>query len=123
VPLIFAGPGWNPLGGIAYSSIPSREDNITEVVSRGGQEYPTLNWQRRVWDITMDSIRASELYTQANELDRSCRTGGNILFIPDSATNPYYEAIVGRCRPRSGFPYPYQAGDRRRWTATITERL
>jgi len=123
VPLVFCGAVWFPASGVSFSSTTGRDDSVAEVVTRGGQEYPTLEWQRRRWAVALDGVRASELWAKVGELDRSARVGGNVLFAPDhGSTNLKYEAVFGRCKG-TDVSFPYGAADRRRWTATIAERL
>lgn len=124
VPLCFAGPAWLPAGSTGFSSTVGRDESVAEVVTRGGQEYPTLLWQRRRWNIAFDSLRQSETWTQADPLFRTAKAGSNVFFCPDSGSaNLQQEAIFGRLKGTSDISYPYGGADRRRWQATITERL
>ena len=75
VPLAFGGPVWFPAG--AASSIErSAEIQIDETVTRGGQEYPVMRWQRRRWNIALDSVRGSEVWADLDTLDAAARAGG-----------------------------------------------
>lgn len=124
IPLVFAGPVFQPLSGITYASSVGRDDQTLELVTRGGQEYPIPLWNKRHWQIAMDGIRSNELWESVGELDRAARAGGNILFVPDY-TSGYIqrEAIFGRLKSTADIGYPYGASDRRSWRATLTERL
>lgn len=124
VPLVYAGPGWFPIRNIGYSSAAGHDEQTLETVSRGGQEYPVPLWQRRRWSIEFDSLASSEVWAQTDPLLMTSRSGINVFFCPDSAsTYLAQEAVFGRLKTFSDVTYPYQAADRRRWQATITERL
>lgn len=124
VPLLFCGPAWLPAGSTGFASTFGRDDSTLEVTTRGGQEFPTLLWQRRRWNITLDSIRTSETWTQADTLASYAKGGSNMFFAPDSAgPNLLREAIFGRLKATADVSFPYAGADRRRWSAAITERL
>jgi hypothetical protein len=124
VPLIFAGPSWVPLGSTGFNSVVGRDDSTAEVVTRGGQEYPTLLWQRRRWNIEFDSVRQSETWADVDPLFRLSKAGGNVFFCPNATSaNLQQEAIFGRLKGTADISYPYSGADRRRWQASITERL
>ena len=124
IPLAFAGTLWQPASGITYASLYGRNEQTIETVTRGGQEFPVLAWTQRNWQLALDGIRVGEMWTRLNELDRASRSGGNVLFVPDTAgTNITYESIFGRLRVTAPIGFPYAAADRRSWRATISERL
>ena len=124
VPLLFAGPAWFPAGSTGFSSTVGRDESVNNVVTRGGQEYPTLLWQRRRWNIALDSLRQSETWSQVDPLFRTAKAGSNVFFCPDaSSPNLQQEAIFGRLQGTADISYPYSGADRRRWQASITERL
>lgn len=124
VPLVFGGPAWFPLGSVGFSSTVGRDAGVDEVVSRGGQEYPVFKWSRRRWNLTLDSMRASEVWSQGDALALYATAGSNILFAPDSAsTYLQREAVFGRLKSTADVSFPYQGADRRRWSASVTERL
>jgi hypothetical protein len=124
IPLVFAGPAWFPAGSTGFSSTVGRDDSTLEVTSRGGQEYPTLLWQRRRWNVAFDSLRVAEVWAQADTLNRYAKGGSNAFFAPDSASaNLQREAIFGRLKATADVSYPYNGADRRRWSASISERL
>lgn len=124
IPLAFAGPVYLPSAGITFESTHGRDDATDEVVSQGGQEYPTMRWQRRRWAIAFDGIKRSEIWTSVADLDRTARLGGNVLFVPDT-TSPYLkqEAIFGRLKATADISYPARNADIRAWRALITERI
>lgn len=124
VPLAFGGPVWTPIGNISFASTVGRDDSTDEVISRGGQEWPVNRWQRRRWNIAMDAIRQSEVWASVAELDRVARVGGNVFCLPNTlSSNTAQEAIYGRLKAGADISFPYSAGDRRGWRATITERI
>lgn len=124
VPLLFCGPAWLPASNAGFSSTVGRDDSTSEVVSRGGQEYPTLLWHRRRWNVSLEGIRSTEMWTQADALGVYAKGGSNVFFAPDtSSANLQCEAIFGRLKATADVSYPYQGADRRRWQMQITERL
>ena len=124
IPLVFGGPAWFPAGSTGFGSTVGRDESVAEVVTRGGQEYPTLMWQRRRWNISLDSLRQAETWTQADPLFRIAKAGSNVFFAPDSASaNLQQEAIFGRLKGTADVSFPYGGADRRRWQASVTERL
>lgn len=124
VPLAFAGPAWLPAMGASWQSTHGRDDQVVEATTRGGQEYPTLYWQRRHYALALDGVRGSEVWASLDPLERVARAGGNVLFVPDiTSADMQNQAIFGRLKPTADVSYPYQAADRRAWRAQITERL
>lgn len=124
VATMFAGPAWQPIGSTGFDSTVGRDESVAEVVTRGGQEYPALLWQRRRWDITFDSLRQSETWGIVDPMFRQAKAGANVFFTPDGQSpNLQQEAIFGRLQGTADISYPYGGADRRRWQAQITERL
>ena len=124
IPLAYAGPVWTPATNIDYQTTFGRDDQVDEVTSRGGSEYPSLQWARRRWDVTLQGIRASEVWTQAMALDLAARAGGNVLFIPNPAgADVGRETVYGRLKSLADLSFPYGSADRRAWKVRITERL
>ena len=124
VPLIYAGPAWLTTSPPSYETTFGGDAAVNESVSRGGQEYPTLLYERRRGELAFQSIRSGEVLGQLAELTATARRGNNVLFAPDisSETMPQ-EAIYGRVTATADVGYPYGAADRRSWRARITERL
>lgn len=123
IPLVYAGPVWQPLTNINFDSSVGRDEQTDEVTTRGGSEYPVAQYSRRRWDVTLAGIRQAELWSQAGELDRYARSGNNTLFVPDPAGAVSQEAIYGRCRVMSDFSFTSGSADRRSWKIRFTERL
>lgn len=124
IPLIYAGPAWVPLTGLAYDTTYGYDETTDEPIARGGQEYPSLRWDRRRAEISMVGIRAGEVLNQLAEMQGVARRGTNVLMVPDVTSETInVEAIYGRLRATADVGYPYGATDRRSWRARITERL
>jgi hypothetical protein len=124
VPLAYAGPAWIPLTGVAWSTALGRDDITDTAVSRGGQAYFNMRATLRRWEIATDGIRASELFTQVDVLDLYSRTGGNVLFLPDTASvNLQSEATFGTLKSTADVLWPFGSADRRSWRARLSERL
>ncbi|MEO8714142.1 MAG: hypothetical protein ABI369_03935 [Acetobacteraceae bacterium] len=124
VPLCYAGPLWFPLTGASFSSTQGRDDQVVEATTRGGQEWPTLYWQRRRFNLELGGVRASEVWPQIDALEIVARIGTNVLLIPNIA-DPMLQnaALFGRLTPTADISYPYMGADRRAWKANVTERL
>ena len=124
VPLMFAGPAWLPARSIGYSSTVGRDVSRGDVITRGGQEYPALNFRRRRWNIAFESLLTSELWGTVDDMLVTADTGSNVFFLPDTASSYIQrEAIFGRLAAIADVSFPYQSADRRRWAAQVTERL
>ncbi len=124
IALAFAGPAWFPAGSTGFDSTVGRDESVNEVITRGGQEFPNLLWQRRRWNITFDSLRQSETWQQVDPLLRQAKAGSNVFFAPDVASSYLQqEATFGRLKSTADISYPYGGADRRRWQAAVTERL
>ncbi len=123
VPLVFCGAAWRPLGSASYATSTGRDATTTEATTRGGQEFPSLYYQRRRWSVSLEALRTSEVWNYGDILSSYASAGSNVLFIPD-VTDGYVqqEAIFGRLTGQD-ITYPAQAADRRKWVATIKERL
>jgi hypothetical protein len=94
------------------------------MISRGGQEYPTYRFQQRRWEVAFDAITDSELWTEAQNLDRISRYGGNILFVSDLASATISgEAVFGRVTATADVSYIAGFHDRHAWKFRIKERL
>jgi hypothetical protein len=127
VPLAFGGRAWFPVGAASWNTTVGRDSQVDETVTRGGQEYPVMRWQRRRWNIALDSVRGSELWADLDALDLSARAGGNRLLAPDvTSSNLQCEAIFGRLVATADVSFPYGFADRRAWRAwraSLTERI
>lgn len=124
VPLVYAGPVWVPAVGINWQTTFGRDSQIDETRSRGGQEYPIPRWQQRRWEIAMDGIQDSELWTDAQELDRVSRFGGNVVFIPDiTSTTIGNEAVFGRVESVADVSFVSGITQLFSWKFRIRERL
>lgn len=125
VPLAFAGPVWLPTSPLALDTAYGRDSQVDAPVSRSGQEYPVLRWQRRRWDISSLGVRTStELWPQLDTLNRLAMAGGNVLLVPDiTSANKGYEALFGRLAQLADVTFPLGGSDRRAWKGRLTERL
>jgi hypothetical protein len=125
VPLCFAGPMWQMNHAADYSSTFGVDTQADASVTRGGQEYSVMLWERRRWELSMSGILSAEASGPVAELNRVSAMGGNVLFCPD-ITDPYSlatAAIYGRLTPTSDVGYPYGSSDRRSWKVRVQERL
>jgi hypothetical protein len=124
IPLAYAGPAWLPMLGFTWNSTYGRDSTVDELISRGGQEYPTYLYQQRRWEAAFDAITDSELWGVAQDLDRISRYGGNILFVPDLASHTIAnEAVFGRVTVTADVSYIAGFADRHAWKFRCKERL
>jgi hypothetical protein len=124
VPLAYAGPAWIPRLGFTWNSTYGRDSTVDEMISRGGQEYPTYRFQQRRWEAAFDAISDTELWTEAQNLDRVSRYGGNILFVPNlESVTSSNEAVFGRVTVTADVSYIAGFHDRHAWKFRIKERL
>lgn len=124
IPLVYAGDAWFPQTAPAYDTTFGGDFVTNEQVSRGGQEYPELLWERRRSEVSLAGVRAGEVNNQLADMAHTARRGNNILFIPDITSETMtIEAIYGRVTATADVGYPYGAADRRSWRGRFTERL
>jgi hypothetical protein len=122
--LAYAGPAWIPRLGFTWNSTYGRDSTVDEMISRGGQEYPTYRFQQRRWEAAFDAISDTELWTEAQNLDRVSRYGGNILFVPNlESVTSSNEAVFGRVTVTADVSYIAGFHDRHAWKFRIKERL
>ena len=124
IPLAFAGPVWVPSVGADWQSSFGRDDRVDEVITLGGQEYPIARWLRRHWSLALTAISAGEVWAAVMPLDQASRRGGNVLYIPDTASADIAaETVLGRMKPTSDLTYTASSTTMRSYRAQITERL
>jgi hypothetical protein len=124
IPQVFAGTAWFPARSIGFSSTVGRDVSRSDVTTRAGQVYPTLNFRRRRWNIQLESLLTAEVWGQVDDLLMLADTGTNLLFVPDIASSYLQrEAVFGQLGALADVSFPYQSADRRRWSAQIVERL
>ena len=122
IPLIYAGPVFQPLRALSWNTTRGRDQRVDEIVTRSGVEFPQHRWDRRRWSLDAQSIGAAE-YPTFQAIDSQARLGGNVLFIPDPASATLNaDAIFGRLTPKADFGF-MPGGTRLTWKADITERL
>ena len=123
IPLAYAGPVLQPLRNNDYSSAEGQTEQSTKKVSRSGGVTKRTDWIKRVYELSLSGIRASEK-AQFMALDRFGRQGGNVLLVPDPASaTRAQEAIFGEFEPQGNMGYPFQTPEARSYRATVTERL
>lgn len=124
VPLAFAGPAWIPAYNHTWGSTLGRDSVVDELITRGGQEYPTYRYQQRRWELDFDALSDSEMWTSAEELDRLSRYGNNVMYVPDIASPRIgLETVFGRVTVTADIGYIAGFADRRTWKFRIRERL
>lgn len=124
---LWAGPAIEMRRGLSYESAWDRTATQETQTTRGGQEYPITQFQRRGWGLRFGSVPAAEFAAGVATLDaviRAGNSGDNVLFIPFSTQTDTInrDAILGLLRP-SAVGYVNGTGLYRSWSARITERL
>lgn len=124
IPLVYAGPVFQPLTNFDFSSVFGRTDGTIEMTTRGGQEFPITPYSQRQWQVSLQGIRVSEAMPIVLQIDAAARTNQNILWVP-FPTGQYagMEVTFGRVKPTAGISFPYGAADRRSYKFTVSERL
>lgn len=123
--LVWAGVCWEPpqnpsVGGFGAG----REAGSEGTETRGGQEFITNYWQRRIWAMQFDFLREQDVYAELFELDRLSRGNFNALVIPeDDSAYINRQAILGRIRQISRFNYVNSSDRPYSFAFEIAERL
>jgi hypothetical protein len=124
IPLVFAGPVWQPLTAMAWASSMGRDEVSDVVTTRGGQTYVDLRASYRRWEIALDGVRESEAFAQLDVLDRTSRAGSNVLLVPNQiGVNMQYEATFGILKATADVTFPLGVSSRRSWRGSLSERL
>lgn len=119
---LYAGRAVAPLRNFSLRSSFARIAEAPTMVTRGGQEFPTLRYARRAWQITLPALAQTEVWPLVQALQRSAEDGRNVLFVPfPTGSDLAREAVLGRLVAPSAISWP--GPGLRAWSATITERL
>jgi hypothetical protein len=123
LPLMFAGPGWQPDQQWAPDSTELLEADGTALVTRGGQVWSEARWTRRRRSVSLPLVPRADRWTQLHALERHAATGGNVLLVPSPDGNLSEEPVFGQVAfDATG----YAGGAAHRFRAarfTVTERL
>lgn len=120
--LAYAGPVWQPAIGLQFGAQQGRDSDRDEVVTKGGQEFPSFNFARRWWGIELVTTDEAEAHEQIAELDRIAGLGGNALLIPmPGGAYQQRQAVFGRLAQSSPISLPQF--DFYRWSGRFEERL
>jgi hypothetical protein len=120
----FAGPAWFPQRGMTWDSSYNSDDRQDVSISRGGSEYISLLYSRRMWNLALDAVRDSEAGADLGELRRIAALGINVLFVPSVMSGDIYrEAVFGTVRSTADVTFPNKIMDARAWRGQIKERL
>lgn len=123
IPLIYAGPLFQPAVGLDYQSSPGRQAQQVKTTTRSGAVIIRTDWIKRTYDMVFNDLKDVEV-AAIDEIDLSGYQGNNILFVPNPASLLINkEAVFGELQPASGVTYPKQAADARGYRATMVERL
>lgn len=124
IALAYAGEAWASDINISPSTALGIDSKTDETETRGGQEWASLQWERRRWDVDHQGIKAGEVWPRLMEMLRVSRRGGNILFVPDPDSGDLQrETVFGRLSSLSDVTYPYKTTELRAWRGRVTERL
>jgi hypothetical protein len=122
LPLMYAGPIWQPVRNMSWQGDEDTDSGVDEVTSLGGQEYPQFRYARRVLTIDHQSLGQAELPV-IRAVSLLGLQGRNILFLPNpSAATLNSDALFGRLTP-SSIGNPAGSADRRNTKFTLKERI
>lgn len=122
--LAYAGPAWQPSVNVSSQSTFSWDVNEETPVTRGGQEFPRLNWEQRRWDIVFNAIKSAEFWPSYMEFLRLARQNYNVLYVPDPAdADIQRETVFGRAKAADDVTFPTNSKAFRAARFRITERL
>jgi hypothetical protein len=123
IPLLFAGPVWQPAHQWSPDSAEGAQAEIAAPVTRGGQEWPELRWRKRRRVVSLPLVPRADRWPQLGEMERQAATGANILVVPSPTGDLLREPIFGPVA-FDGVGYAGAAAHRFRTTRfTVTERL
>lgn len=123
VGLAYAGPVWEPSLNFQYGGTPApyREDGNNVTRTKGGQDYVTVGWLKRLEEFPFRYLTAGEAHQEILDLDLVSRLGGNALVIPNpDSADLQRAAIYGRAKCGKAPASAYQRND---WNLSIEERL
>lgn len=124
VPLLYAGPAWQPRRNFGFASTMGRVSAGARTVTRGGAVYPRLDWMARTWDLALPAVASGEVWGRVMSLDEHARRGNNVLFVPAPASADLNrESLFGTLEPSAQVGYGGPSREVRTWRATLTERL
>ncbi len=119
---VFGGAAYEMSRGLSFQSAWDRTAAQDSQETRGGQEYVTMRFQRRGWNVSFGSIRQTE-WPLLDALMSTANRGGNVAFVPfPDSSDRNRDAVLGRKAPGS-LGYVNGTGLYRTWSARITERL
>ncbi|AHJ69328.1 hypothetical protein [Granulibacter bethesdensis] len=124
VPLLYAGPVWQPKINFGPESALGRDSQADETTTRGGTEFVAHRWTRLRHDVSLNGLATDEIWPSVMAMDAIARRGANILYVPDpTSVDAPKEAVFGRLKATADITYPAHPNPVRAWRATITERL
>lgn len=123
VPLLFAGPAWQPTHNWSPDSTESAIAEATVPTTRGGQVWPELRWRRRRRLVSLPLVTRAERWPQLAAMELHAVTGGNVLVVPSADGDLGREPVFGQVEVDAvGYTAasPYQFRGTR---FAVTERL
>jgi hypothetical protein len=123
IPLMYVGPLFSPTVGMSANSQNQTVLGNVQNTTKYGQVYVSSYWQARQATPALGYLKDAEMSAMF-ALDAVCRTGANILFIPDTSSAGYAtrDAIFGLCTS-GAYTYSFAHRDARAWAGQITERI
>lgn len=125
IPLVYAGPLFQPVRNYSTSSTFGRTLGQDSVTSLGGQEFTSTRWYQRKYTISHQSLGDADAAV-LDQILLAAAADRNILFVPDPSADPATlaaKALYGRLSAGSDLSNPFGAADRHEISLTLTERL
>lgn len=125
IPLVYAGPLFQPVRNYSTSSTFGRTLGQDSVTSLGGQEFTSTRWYQRKYTISHQSLGDADAAV-LDQILLAAAADRNILFVPDPSADPATlaaQALYGRLSAGSDLSNPFGAADRHEISLTLTERL
>lgn len=123
VGLAYAGPLFVPEWTMSFGAKMGWDVGGSVATAKGGTEFPSVDWSRRVWDVAFDCISDDETFGPFGQmLERSLRDT-NVLFLPYLDLRLQSTAIFGRLQTTTGPRIDRTNLNLNAYRATVTERL
>ena len=124
VPLLYAGPLFQPVRNFSTQSTSGNNLGQDTVTTLGGSEFVSGRWYQRKLTIVHDSLGDADAAV-LDQVLQAAATGQNILFVPDpdATTDVLAQKSLFGTLSGGDLSNPYGPADRHSLTLNLTERL